>query len=135
LIYPEAIPLVTHEAADVAKALISVFSHFDFPSEILSDCGTEFVSKLMKIILSEFGTDYIRTSPYYPATNGPCERFNGTLKSMMSAVADEFPDSWDQTIPWILLAKYPFRPWGSLHLNYFLLDRSRVLCHWSKKLG
>ena len=29
--YPEAIPLVTHVATDVAKALVSVFSHFGFP--------------------------------------------------------------------------------------------------------
>ena len=36
--FPEAIPLVTHEAPDVAKALVSVFSRFAFPREILSDC-------------------------------------------------------------------------------------------------
>jgi len=59
---------------------------------------------LLKLLSLYLVTDYIRTSPYHPATNGPCERFNGTLKSMMSAVADEFPDSGDQTIPWILLA-------------------------------
>ena len=40
--FPEAVPLVTHEASDVAKALVSVFSHFGFAREILSDCGTEF---------------------------------------------------------------------------------------------
>ena len=37
--FPEAVPLVTHVAADVAKALVSVFSHFGFAREILSDCG------------------------------------------------------------------------------------------------
>ena len=62
------------------------------------------MSQLMKIFLSEFGIEHIRTSPYHPATNGSCERFNGTLKSMIRAVADEFPDSQDQTLPWILFA-------------------------------
>ena len=41
--FPEAVPLVTHEAIDVAKALVSVFSHFGFAREILSDCGSEFM--------------------------------------------------------------------------------------------
>jgi len=100
--FPEALPLVTHGAVDVAKALVSVFSHFGFAREILSDCGSEFMSQLTKAFLDEFGIKHIRTSPYHPATNGSCERFNGTLKSMLRAVAEEFPDSWDQTLPWIL---------------------------------
>ena len=102
--YPEAIPLVTHEASDVAKALVSVFSRFGFPREILSDCGSEFMSTLMKIFMNDFNIKHIRTSPYHPATNGSCERFNGTLKTMIRALVDDFPDSWDQTLPWILFA-------------------------------
>ena len=102
--FPEAVPSVTHETADVAKALVSVFSHFDFAREILSDCGSEFMSQLTKVFLEEFGIKHIRTSPYHPATNGFCERFNGTLKSMLRAVAEDFPDSWDKTLPWILFA-------------------------------
>jgi len=30
--------------------------------------------------------------------------FNSTLKSMLRAVAKDCPDSWDQTLPWILFA-------------------------------
>ena len=48
-------PLVTHEAVDVAKALVSVFSHFGFAREILSDCGSEFMSQFTKVFLEEFG--------------------------------------------------------------------------------
>ena len=124
--------MVTHEATDVAKALISVFSHFGFPSEILSDCGTEFMSQIMKVFLSEFEIKQIRSIPYHPATNGSCERFNGTLKSMIKAVADEFPDTWDQT-PYhgyfSLTERYLLRLWVSHPLSYCLLDLSQVLCH------
>jgi len=102
--YPEAVPLVTYEAFDVAKANVSVFSHFGFARKILSDCGTEFMSQLTKVFLEEFGIKHFRTSPYHPAANGSCERFNGTLKSMLCAVAEDFPDSWDQTLQWILFA-------------------------------
>ena len=74
--FPEAIPLVKHEVIDVAKALVSVFSRY----EILSYLGTEFLSDLMKVFFDEFGISHINTSPCHPATNGSCERFNGTMK-------------------------------------------------------
>jgi hypothetical protein len=102
--YPEAIPLMSHEAPVVAKALITVFSHFGFPEEILSDCGPELMSHLMDIFLKEFGIRHIKSSPYHPECNGSCERFNGTLKSMIRAVSEQYPDTWDQTLPWILFA-------------------------------
>jgi len=91
--FPEAIPLITYKAVDVAKALVCVFSHFGFAREILSDCCSEFMLPLTKVFLEEFGIKHIRTSPYQPPTNGSCERFNGTLKSMLRAVAEDFPDS------------------------------------------
>jgi len=90
----------SHEAADVAKALVSVFIRFGFDSEILSDCGSEFMSKLMKIFLDDFNIKHIKQ-----ATNGSsCDRFNSVLKYILRALADEFPGTWDQTLPWILFA-------------------------------
>jgi len=102
--YPEAIPLKRHTASDVAQALSTVFSRFGFPQEILSDQGTDFMSELMQIFLHDFGVNHIRTSPYHPQSNGACERFNGTLKSMLRSLLDRFPDSWDTALPWVLFA-------------------------------
>jgi len=102
--YPEAIPLKQHTAQDVAQALGNVFSHFGFPQEILSDQGSDFMSALMQIFLTDFGINQIRTSPYHPQTNGACERFNGTLKSMLRSLTEKFPDTWDAALPWILFA-------------------------------
>ena len=102
--YPEAIPLKQHTASDVAQALTTVFSRFGFAQEILSDQGTEFMSELMQIFLHDFGINHIRTSPYHPQSNGACERFNGTLKSMLRSLMDRFPDSWDMALPWVLFA-------------------------------
>jgi len=42
------------------------------------------------------------TSPYHPQSNGACERFNGSLKSMIRSLFDRFPDSWDTALPWVL---------------------------------
>ena len=102
--YPEAIPLKQHTAADVAQALGTVFSHFGFPQEILSDQGSDFMSELMQVFLNEFSVHHIQTSPYHPQSNGACERFNGTLKTMIRSLLDRFSDSWDTALPWVLSA-------------------------------
>jgi hypothetical protein len=44
------LPLKDHTAKTIATALVSVFSRFGFPEEILSDRGTEFMSELMQIL-------------------------------------------------------------------------------------
>jgi len=96
--------LRNHTAQDVAKALISVFTMFGFPREILSDCGSDFMSDLMQVFLHECGVVQIKTSPYHPQTNGCCERFHRTLKDMLKAVVETFPGSWDDILPWILFS-------------------------------
>ena len=63
--FPDAIPLVKHEAIEVAKALVSVFSCYGLAHEILSDLGTEFQSDLMKMFLDEFGISHKSISSSY----------------------------------------------------------------------
>ena len=93
--YPEAIPLVSHEAPVVAKTLLGVFSRFGFAEEILSDCAPELLSQIMDIFLKEFNIRHIKTSPYHPQCNGSCEGFNSTLNMMLRSVSEQCPDKWD----------------------------------------
>ena len=102
--YPEAIPLLDHTAQRVATALAGVFSHFGFPEECLSDLGSEFMSELMQIFMQDFKITQIRCSAYHPETNGACERFHRTLKSMIRSLTTDFKDGWDECLPWILFA-------------------------------
>jgi len=75
--YPEAIALTEHTAAQVAKALITVFSRFGFPSEILSDQGSDFTSELMRLFMSEFNIGHVKISADHAQSNAICERWNG----------------------------------------------------------
>jgi hypothetical protein len=84
--YPEAIPLMSHETPVAAKALTTAFSHFVFRKKFYLIVD-QIVSPLMDIFLEEFGIRHIEKSPYHPECNGSCERFNGTLKSMIRAVS------------------------------------------------
>jgi len=121
--------LTRHTAQDVAKALGTVFTRFGFPQKILSDQGSDFMSELMQVFLSEFKINQIRTSPYHPQTNGPCERFNSTLKSMIKSLTEQFSDSWDEALPWVFFVyrEVPVETLGC-SMNCYSDVRSKVFC-------
>jgi len=47
---------------------------------IISDNGPQFISKDFKQFIKISGMTHVRTSPYYPQSNGKIERFHKTLK-------------------------------------------------------
>ena len=54
-----------------------------FPGQtprIISDNGPQFIAKDFKEFIRLSGMTHVRTSPYYPQSNGKIERWHGTLK-------------------------------------------------------
>jgi transposase InsO family protein len=47
---------------------------------IISDNGPQFISKDFKEFVRISGMTHVRTSPYYPQSNGKLERFHRTIK-------------------------------------------------------
>ncbi len=101
--YPEAIPLRKTDATSVANALCGFFTKMGIPREILSDRGSNFLSKVMKEMASIFGIKQIATSPYHPQCDGMLERFHGTLKSMITKIGKGSRD-WDEWLPFACFA-------------------------------
>lgn len=102
--FPEAIPLKKIDTVTVAEALFEVFARMGCPTEVLSDCGTQFVSDLMKEVYRLLSVQPVTTTPYHPQSNGMVERFNGTLKAMIKKVTSEKPKDWDRYIPALMFA-------------------------------
>ena len=50
-------------------------------TRIISDNGPQFVARDFKLFVRQVGLEHVRTSPYYPQSNGKKERFYQTLKS------------------------------------------------------
>ena|SRR5947209_7439354 len=48
---------------------------------IISDNGPQFIAKDFKLFVRLCGMTHVRTSPYYPQSNGKLERFHKTIKS------------------------------------------------------
>jgi|SRR6218665_425459 len=85
--FPLVYPLITHTAAEVVRCLIHVFSTFGSPDEMLSDCGSEFMSELSCFYVSvRRVAENITVSPA-----GCLERFHRTLKSILEGVGETFP--------------------------------------------
>jgi putative transposase len=54
-----------------------------FPNEtprIITDNGSQFLAKDFKEFIRICGMTHVRTSPYYPQSNGKLERFHGSIK-------------------------------------------------------
>lgn len=47
---------------------------------VISDNGSAFIARDFKVFIREAGMTHVRTSPYYPQSNGKLERFHRTLK-------------------------------------------------------
>ena len=47
---------------------------------IISDNGPQFIAREFKVFIRFCGMTHVRTSPFYPQSNGKLERWNGSLK-------------------------------------------------------
>lgn len=67
---------------DVALVLQSAKEKFPQANpRIISDNGPQFIAKDFKEFIRISGMTHVRTSPYYPQSNGKLERFHKTLKN------------------------------------------------------
>ena len=118
--YPEAVALPSIETERVAEALLEIYSRVGFPSEVLSDRGSNFTSDMMKEVNRLISVRQLTTTPYHPICNGLCERFNGTLKMILKRLCAEKPRDWDRYLPAVLFA-YREVPQESLKFSPFEL--------------
>jgi transposase InsO family protein len=68
--------------ADVEIILQGARERFpDARPRIISDNGPQFIARDFKEFISLCGMTHVRTSPYYPQSNGKLERYHRTIKS------------------------------------------------------
>lgn len=68
--------------ADVECVLLCAKEmHPDEKPRVISDNGPQFIAKDFKEFIRLTGMTHVRTSPYYPQSNGKLERYHKTLKS------------------------------------------------------
>lgn len=79
-------------STDVETVLQRAREQFpDVTPRIISDNGPQFISRDFREFIRITGMTHVRTSPYYPQSNGKLERWNGTLKT--TTIRPNTPDS------------------------------------------
>ena len=101
--WPEAVPLRTVTAEDVAEGMFTVFSRTGIPLQLLTDQGPQFMGSLVKSMCTKLKIDNIRTTPYHPECNGIIERMHGTLCGMLTKATSLGLD-WVRQLPFALFA-------------------------------
>jgi transposase InsO family protein len=81
--------------ADVETVLQRAREHYPeaYP-RIISDNGPQFVARDFKEFIRVAGMTHVRTSPYYPQSNGKLERYQQTLK--VTTIRPKAPASLDE---------------------------------------
>jgi transposase InsO family protein len=69
------------------------------PKMIISDRGSQFVTRFWEQLHASLGTHLIHSSAYHPQTDGQTERVNQILEDMLRACVLEHQGSWDQNLP------------------------------------
>ena len=104
--YVVAIPLPNQTASTLVETLVNNYLLvYGAPRRILTDRGANFESALFANVCTMWRIHKSRTTAYHPATNGACERVNGTIKRGLQKVLNEKNLSdWDLVLPHVLFA-------------------------------
>ena len=102
--WPEVFATSDQTAPTIAKLLVEeVISRHGVPSQLLSDRGPCFLSRLLLEVCSVMGTKKVNTSAYHPQSDGLVERFNRTLTDMLAKTVKPGVE-WDARLPYVLFA-------------------------------
>ena len=89
----------------IANTIITrIICRFGCPEQILTDRGSNFLSKVGQLLYKALKVKKINTSSYHPRTNALTERFNLTFCEMCSQYVNRNQTEWDLHIPFLLFA-------------------------------
>jgi len=98
-----ATPMVCHEANTVGHSFVNSFVCIHgIPESIVSDQGSEFLSKIFSEVCKLLKISKFNTTPYRPQSNGALERSHSTLGNYLRHYVDKDLVNWDEFIPYTM---------------------------------
>lgn len=103
--WPIAKALQNATGEEIVKFIYEeIVMRFGCPEEIISDRGSNFMSKVVKQYMRKIKTKHNLTSAFHPRSNGKCERLNQTFKRMLIKYVNGEVHSWDEHMDTALFA-------------------------------
>ena len=103
--WSEAFPMRDQDAKSVAKVLFNeIFARYGAPRVLVSDRGTQFMSRLVSALCEMFDVTRHHCSSYHAKTNSACERTNSTIAQTLRAYTDENQKNWADFLPAAMMA-------------------------------
>ena len=120
--WAEAYPIPNKKCVTVETAITTkLFPQHGYPRVIIMDNGTEFNNAKWLETLAKNGVEVRRITPYHPQGNGRCERFNRTLKEMLTRLVNNQRSEWENQLPSALMAYRNSVSMVTGHTPFFLL--------------
>ncbi|CAH1247195.1 RTL1 [Branchiostoma lanceolatum] len=134
--YSVAIPTKNQTAQTTAKSLWRQFIlPYGFPKKLHSDQGANFQSELIRELCKLYGAAKISTTPYHPAGNGQCERFNRTLLDLLGTLEVDKKRRWPDYISQLVHA-YNNAPHSSTGYSpYYMMFGRHARLPWDVTQG
>ena len=96
--YVRIYPMKDQKTETVLEGLLDWVHDFGVPERLHSDQGPQFESRVFQEMCRRLGIRKTRTTPYHPQSDGMIERFNRTLKNMISKYVDREGLFWDDNV-------------------------------------
>lgn len=122
--WPEIFAVKDRTAPTVAKCLAELVWRHGVPAKLIHDRAAEFLSDVLQDTAAILGLTQLPTSGGHPQTDGLVERFNRTLKSMLTKLVESKGRNWDKLLGPVLLA-YRTTPHASSGETPFFLMYGR----------
>src|SRR6266566_5217671 len=91
----------THTTQKLARLYLNrIVSLHGVPRTIISDRGTQFVSRFWDHLHQALGTQLVFSTAYHPQTGGQMERVNQILEDMLRACVLTYGTSWEESLPY-----------------------------------
>ncbi|XP_040369443.1 uncharacterized protein LOC121051299 [Rosa chinensis] len=95
----EAEPLKEASGATIRQFIFrNILCRFGIPEVLVSDRGAAFMGGPVEQLVSDFGIQFIHSTPYYAQSNGQAEASNKTIITLLKKMLVENPRQWHDTL-------------------------------------
>lgn len=102
--YPEAFATPDIKSETVARVLEEFISRHGVPTQLITDRGSNFLSKSISEVYKLLKIEKHTTTAYHAQSDAVVERLNSTIINSLSHLVNESHNDWDRYLPFALLA-------------------------------